>query len=74
MADLKLQSGDVLLDINAGLTGVHKITLTSISTGHLFIVTQQQLIDIAAPALESYMKALINGNSSTPPTPSTSNS
>ena len=74
MADFKLQSGNVLLDVNAGLGGVHKITTTYIPTGNLFILTQQQLMTIVAPALESYMKALINANTPTSPAPNTSNS
>lgn len=64
MADLKLQSGDVLLDVNAGLGGVHKITSTYIPTGNVFILTEQELMTIVAPALETYMKGLINSSTS----------
>lgn len=55
MADLKLNSADVSVDINAGLTGVHKITIASGTLSE--VVSQQQLIDIVAPSIDAYLKA-----------------
>jgi hypothetical protein len=56
MADLKLSSGSVSVDINAGLTGVHKITIMSGSQSQ--VVTQQQLIDIVAPSIKAHLDGL----------------
>ena len=63
MADLIMTStdGSVSVDVNAGLSGLHKITLTI--GGQSFILSKQQLIDIAAPALAAWVKGQSNAPS-----------
>ena len=65
MADLILHAtnGSVSIDINAGLGGLHKITLTAGEKS--MVIDKQLLIDITAPALLAY----IQGQSNAPVTP-----
>jgi len=57
MADLKLTSNDATVDVNAGLGGLHRITVTCRGVSRIFLPGQlQEFADLLYPAIDAWAK------------------